>query len=72
MKTKRLIMFLLPRVMLWAMFIALVWIGGSLLPIPEIALAGVLAAVNLVYLRLQEDLVERIVPRFSVAQLNGR
>ena len=65
-------MFLLPRVMLWAMFIVLVWVVGGLLPISEIALAWVLAAVNLVYLRFQEDVIDRIVPRFSVSQLSGR
>jgi hypothetical protein len=72
MKTKRLLMFLLPRMALCAFFIAPVWVVGSLLSIPEIVLAGVLGAVDLVYFRFQEALVERIVPRFSVAQLRGR
>lgn len=72
MKTKRLALFLLARMTLCAMFIAPVWVVGSLLPVPEIVLAAVLAAVVLVYFRFQEDLVERIVPRFSVAQLRGR
>ncbi len=72
MKTKRLLMFLLPRMALCVSFIAPVWVVGSLLSIPEVVFAGVLGAVDLVYFRFQEALVERIVPRFSVAQLRGR
>lgn len=65
-------MFFFPRVMLWAVFFTLLWVVASLLPIPEIALACVLGAVNLVYLRFQENLIDRIAPRFGVTQLNGR
>jgi hypothetical protein len=54
------------------MFIGPVWFVSSLLPIPEIVLAVVLCFAVLAYFRFQEDLVERIVPRFSVAQLRGR
>jgi hypothetical protein len=72
MKTKQLLLFLFPRMTLWAMFVAPVWVVGSLLSVPEIVLATVLATVVMVYFRFQEDLVERIVPRFSVAQLRGR
>lgn len=64
--------FLLVRLTLCAVFLAPVWIAISLVSIPEIALAVGRVAAVMVYFRFQEDLVERIFPRFSVAQLNGR
>jgi hypothetical protein len=57
---------------LCAIFIAPFWVGGSLLQVPEIVLAGVLVAVDLAYFRFQEDLIDRIVPRFGISQLSGR
>jgi type IV secretory pathway VirB3-like protein len=72
MKTKRLAIFLLTRMTLLAVFIAPVWAVGRLLAAPEIAIAGAMLIVNLTYFRFQEDLVDRIAPRYSVAQLSGR
>jgi hypothetical protein len=72
MKTKRVAIFLLPRMALCAVVIAPVWAVGRLLGFPEIVLVGVLAVVDLVYFRFQEDLIDRIAPRFGVSQLNGR
>jgi hypothetical protein len=63
---------LLARVTLCAIFLAPVWVVTSMVSIPEVVLAVGRAAAVMVYFRFQEALVERIVPRFSVAQLNGR
>jgi len=57
---------------LCGIFLAPVWVATSLVSIPEIVLAVGRVAAVMVYFRFQEDLVDRIVPRFGVAQLNGQ
>lgn len=75
MKTKRLAdvgVFLLARMTLCAIFLAPIWVGTSLLSIPELPLAAGRLAAALLYFHFQEDLIDRIAPRFGVTQLNGR
>jgi hypothetical protein len=64
--------FLLARITLCGVFLAPVWVATSLVSIPEIALAVGRVAAVMVYFRFQEDLIDRIAPRFGVTQLNGR
>jgi hypothetical protein len=43
-----------------------------MLAAPEIVISCVVIVVNLAFWLIEEDLIDRIAPRFGVAQLNGR
>ncbi len=72
MKTKRLAIFLLTRVSLLALFVAPVVVIGRMLAAPEIVISCLVIVVNLAFWLIEEDLIDRIAPRFGVTQLNGR
>lgn len=72
MKTKRLAIFLLTRVSLLALFVTPVVVIGRMLAAPEIVISCLVIVVNLAFWLIEEDLIDRIAPRFGVTQLNGR
>lgn len=71
-QTKRLAIFLLTRIALLALFVAPVVAMGKLLAAPEIVVSCAVIVVNLAFWLIEEDLIDRIAPRFGVTQLNGR
>jgi hypothetical protein len=71
-QTKRLAIFLLTRVALLGLFVTPVVTIGKLLAAPEIVVSCAVIAVNLAFWLVEEDLIDRIAPRFGVTQLNGR
>jgi hypothetical protein len=71
-QTKRLAIFLLTRVALLGFFVVPVVAIGKLLAMPEILVACAVIAVNLAFWLVEEDLIDRVAPRFGVTQLNGR
>lgn len=71
MKTKRLAIFLLTRVSLLALFVAPVVFIGKMLAAPGIVVSCAAIFVNLAFWSIEEDLIDRIAPRFGVTQLNG-
>lgn len=72
MKTKRLAIFLLTRVSLLAFFVAPVVVIAKMLATPAIVISCLVIVVNLAFWLIEEDLIDRIAPRFGVTQLNGR
>ncbi len=72
MKTKRLAIFLLTRAFLLALFVAPVVVIGKMLAAPGIVVSCSVIVVNLAFWLIEEDLIDRIAPRFGVSQLNGR
>lgn len=71
-QTKKLVIFLLTRVPLLGLFIAPVVAIGKVLAAPELLVSCAVIAVNLAFWLVEEDLIDRVAPRFGVAQLNGR
>jgi hypothetical protein len=71
MKTKRLAFFLLTRVPLLALFVAPVVVMAKMLAAPAIVISCLVIVVNLAFWLIEEDLIDRIAPRFGVTQLNG-
>jgi hypothetical protein len=72
MQTKQLAVAALIRFALLMTFVAPVFAAGHMLGAPELATSGAVVVVVLIVSWFQEDLIERIVPRFSVSQLSGR
>ena len=72
MQTKQLAIAVLVRFALLMAAVVPVVGAGRLLDAPELAISGAVVVVVLIVSWFQEDLIERIVPRFSVAQLSGR
>ncbi|HEX6689269.1 MAG TPA: hypothetical protein VF085_11500 [Solirubrobacterales bacterium] len=72
MKTKRLVIFLLTRVFLLTLFVAPAVVIGKMLAAPGIVISCLVIVVNLAFWLIEEDLIDRIAPRFGVTQLNGR
>ena len=71
-QTKRLAIFLLTRAALLGLFVAPVVVIGKILAAPEIVISCLVIVVNLAFWLIEEDLIDRIAPRFGVTQLNGR
>lgn len=72
MKTKRLAIFFLTRVFLLALFVVPVVVAAKMLAAPAIVVSCAAIVVNLAFWLIEEDLIDRIAPRFGVTQLNGR
>ena len=72
MKTKRLALFLLTRVSLLALFVAPVVVIARMLAAPGIVISCLVIVVNLAFWLIEEDLIDRIAPRFGVTQPSGR
>jgi hypothetical protein len=72
MQTKQLAIAALIRFALLMAFVAPVFAASHLLGAPELATSGAVVVVVLIVSWFQEDLIDRIAPRFGVTQLNGR
>lgn len=71
-QTKRLAIFLLTRIALLALFVVPVVAVGKALEAPDVVVSCAVIAVNLAFWLVEEDLIDRVAPRFGVTQLNGR